>query len=119
LTPAEVIARRRAQRAALLSTAAAFAQQLDPALDVRAVVVVGSVARGDFHAASDLDVLVVADGLPERPLDRLLALGRRPPGVQPVAWTTAEWHAQRARDNPIAVEAQRDGVWVRGQLADL
>lgn len=34
-------------------------------------MVFGSVARGDFNLWSDIDVLVVADNLPERWLDRL------------------------------------------------
>ena len=76
-TPAAraVIARRRAGREALLAPVGRFADDLDPALGVRAVVVLGSVARGDSHAASDVDVLVVADHLPGAALARGAALG--------------------------------------------
>ncbi|MDP8968981.1 MAG: nucleotidyltransferase domain-containing protein [Actinomycetota bacterium] len=119
MNPSEVIARRRAQRAALIERAQRFAAQLDPSLGVRAVVVFGSVARGDFNYWSDVDVLVVADRLPERPLDRPLSLGDWPGGVQPVAWTSAEWHGQRQRANPIAVESVADGVWLVGSPDDL
>ncbi|MGC8670194.1 MAG: nucleotidyltransferase domain-containing protein [Thermoprotei archaeon] len=38
--------------------------------DLISVVVFGSVARGDSRADSDLDVLIVARGLPEGQLDR-------------------------------------------------
>lgn len=44
-----VIGRRRDQRARLIAHAERFAAQLDPSLDVRAVVVFGSVAPGDFN----------------------------------------------------------------------
>jgi predicted nucleotidyltransferase len=35
-----------------------------------AVVLFGSRARGDAHEGSDWDVLVIAEGLPSRPLER-------------------------------------------------
>lgn len=45
---------------------------------------------------------------------------REPPGdVQPVVWTPAEWPQERARPNPIAVEALRDGFWLVGSPAAL
>lgn len=114
-----VLERRRAERRELVARARRFAAALPADLSVRAVVVFGSVARGDFNLWSDVDVLVVADRLPERLLDRLDALGRPPPRVQPVAWTPGEWRAQRRRDNPIAAEALADGVWLVGGPADL
>ena len=44
---------------------------------LRAVVLFGSRARGDARPDSDIDVLVVADGLPRDPIARLTEL-RRP-----------------------------------------
>lgn len=114
-----VLARRRAERTGLLDRASRFANGLDPALGVRAVVVFGSVARGDFNVWSDIDVLVVVEPLPDSPLQRLDLLGPTPGGVQPVAWTPREWHAQLARRNPIAVEASSEGVWLIGGPDDL
>lgn len=79
---------------------------------------VGSVARGDFNRWSDVDVLVIADALPTRPLDRLeLLLAGAPPGVQPIAWTPAEFARERDRHNPIAAEALEVGVAIRGREA--
>ena len=112
----EVLARRRTDQAALLAQAERFAACLEPALGVRAVVVFGSVARGDFHDGSDVDVLVVADELPVRALDRNAALGVPPPRVEFVAWTLGEWRRERGRGNPIAVEACECGLWLRGSL---
>jgi predicted nucleotidyltransferase len=45
-----------------------FASGLDASVGVRAAVVVGSVARGDFHAGSEVNVLLVADGLSQAPM---------------------------------------------------
>jgi predicted nucleotidyltransferase len=81
-----------------------------------AAVVVGSVARGDFNHWSDLDVLVVADDLPDRWLDRCEALAPVPPGLQPIGWTPNELAARRRRRDPIALEAGTVGVTVWGTL---
>lgn len=46
-----------------------------------AVVLFGSRARGVAHEASDWDLLIIAEGLPERPFDRRFFLKRLlPPG---------------------------------------
>jgi predicted nucleotidyltransferase len=115
----EVIARRHAERAALIARAQRFADALDPALGVRAVVVFGSVARGDFNDHSDIDVLVVAEHLPPRPLDRYAALGEAPDPIQAVAWTPREWLGEVERGNPVATEAGEHGVWLLGAPAVL
>lgn len=117
-TTRQVLDRRRAQQATLLARARRFAATLDDALGVRAVVVFGSVARGDFHDASDVDVLVVADDLPGRALPRNAAIGLAPPRVEFVAWTTDDWHRERGRGNPIADEARDVGIVLRGSLPD-
>lgn len=110
-----VLAARSRRREELLDLARRFDRGLDEGLDVRAVVVVGSVARGDFNRWSDVDILVVADTLPGRTLDRLEALlENAPPGVQPIAWTTAELAEELRRRNPIAEEALGSGVAIRG-----
>lgn len=114
-----VLARRRREREELLDRARRFAADLPPQLGVIAVVVFGSVARGDFNRWSDVDVLVVVEHLPGRVLEWLEALGDAPAGVAPVAWTPAEWRAQARRRNPIAVEAAERGEWVRGSRGDV
>lgn len=81
-------------------------------------MVFGSVARGDHHADSDVDVLVVADNLPDDYRDRLRALGwPPPPRVQPVAWTPAEWHHALTRGDPITTECTTTGLWLRASAA--
>lgn len=114
-----VIARRRGERQALLDRVTEWARHLDADLEVQAVVVFGSVARGDFNVWSDIDVLVVAAQLPDRFLDRIDILGSLPPLVQPVVWTPSEYARQVARSNPITTEAARVGVWVVGDAGSL
>jgi len=109
-----IIGRRRAEQARLVERAERFATDLEPGLGIRAVVVFGSVARGDFNVWSDVDVLVVADELPVAALDRLRALGPPRARVHPVAWTAAEFRNALTKSNPIAVEAAGRGIWLRG-----
>lgn len=115
-TPAQVVARRVTERARLLEEAEAFAAALDPRLEVRWVCVFGSVARGDFNAYSDIDVLVVAEGFPQRYQDRLEALGWPTPGrVEPIPWTPTEYRHRLQRRDAIALEALESGVSLIGE----
>jgi uncharacterized protein len=119
MKPQIVLERRRAQRQELLDLARNFVAEVERRLPVQAAVVFGSVARGDFNLWSDVDLLVIADGIRGNPLERMEALGPRPPKVQLVAWSPEEWRAQSARANPIAREARERGVWLRGSPAEL
>jgi uncharacterized protein len=107
-----VVARRRRERRELIDRARRWASSLD--LEVRAAVVFGSVARGDFNLWSDVDVLLVTPDVSGSPLDRAVRLGARPPRVQPLAWTPGEARQELARRNPIAEEAVAAGVWLIG-----
>ncbi|MGH3665286.1 MAG: nucleotidyltransferase domain-containing protein [Egibacteraceae bacterium] len=115
-SPAQVVARRRAERQQLLDEAKAFVEGLDTGLTVRWTAVFGSVARGDFNDDSDIDVLVIAEHLPARYHDRLESLGWPIAGrVEPVVWTPAEYCRQLQRRSPIAVEALELGAWISGE----
>lgn len=82
---------------------------------VVAATVVGSVARGDFNVWSDIDVVVIGDGLPEDALERqTLMVESAPPGVQVVALTQAEFGAAVAKGNRLAREALESGVPLAG-----
>ena len=111
--------RRRAEQERLLDQAREFAEGLDPTLGVKAVIVFGSVARGDFNVWSDVDVLVVADELPAHPVGRLDALGPPAALVQPLAWSPDELRLHLRRGNPIAREVSERGVWLVGDADDL
>lgn len=112
-----VVERRLAEQAALVQTARQWAERLAKRMDLLAAVVFGSVARGDFNKWSDLDVLVVARGLPSDARARLEVLMQdAPPGLQAIGWTPAELVARRLRNDPIARECEAAGVVVFGQL---
>jgi len=103
---AEVLAQRERQREQLLGLARAYVQQLAVRVPVVAAAVVGSVARGDFNVWSDVDVVVVAEGLPARAPDRAAVLAADAlPGVQPVGFTPEEF--RRAWERTRAVAARR------------
>lgn len=119
MTDIPALDRRRRERQDLLDRAGVFAAGLPSSLGLRAAVVIGSVARGDFNLWSDVDVIVVADRLPATLHERLSALGMPPPKVQPIAWTPAEYRRRRDRRDPMVVEAERCGVWLLGCAADV
>lgn len=93
-----------------------FVDGISRSIPVIAAVVVGSVARGDFNVWSDVDVVVVAEGLPYRTPDRgaLLAQGA-PGGVQPVGFTPEEFRSAVEGGNPLAREALERGEVLRGE----
>ncbi len=112
-----IVERRRREQSERNARAAAWAESLATRLDVLAAVVFGSVARGDFNRWSDIDVLVVARGLPQGARERLALLGADAPlGVQPVGWTPEELAERAARRDPIARECATLGVVVYGSL---
>lgn len=119
MTVHPLLARRRAERDRRISLARDFVEEVEGRLPLRAAVVHGSVARGDFNLWSDIDVLLVSDVLPDRWQDRHDALPPAPAAVQPIVWTTREWRRQAERKNPIVPEATEHGVWLVGSAAEL
>ncbi len=114
---ADVLERRRIEREKLLELARAYAERLSERTALEAAVVAGSVARGDFNVWSDVDVVVVADGLPNRALDRAtFLLEDAPPGVQPIGYTPSEFEHEVRRGNRLVLEAINSGVTVVGRL---
>ena len=112
---ADALTARRLERERLIALAREYVERLSARLTVEAAAVVGSVARGDFNVWSDVDVLVVVDGLPERAPDRAaLLLADAPAGVQPVGFTPRELEQARGKRNPLVLEADTRGVVLVG-----
>lgn len=114
-----LLARRRAERTHLIDVARRWAERAGPQLDAVAIVVVGSVARGDFNKWSDVDVLVIAENLPTTLAERLalMATTGPPPRLEIIAWTPTEMSSRRRRRNdPMATEAYDTGVTIFGTL---
>lgn len=83
--------RRMQEQERLLDVARRYARRVAERVAVRWAVVAGSVARGDFHDGSDIDVLVVSDALPPQPLRRAEVLfGVAFGGVEPKGLTSGE-----------------------------
>jgi len=58
----------------------------------RAVILIGSLARGDYTAYSDADIIIVSDSVPERLIDRIPEFmdPALPVDVVPIVYTTDE-----------------------------
>lgn len=112
-----VIARRLRERAESLDRVRRWAEHQATGIPtLSAVVVFGSVARGDFNLWSDTDVLVVVGELPDDWLERCELLAPVPPGLEVVIWTVDELADARRKANPVAVEADDVGVTAWGEL---
>ncbi len=112
-----ILERRRGEQQDRIRLASAWARRIAGRLDLVAVVVFGSTARGDFNKWSDLDVLLVARELPADFRERLALLAEdTPPGLQAVGWTPAELAERRLRCDPIALECDTVGIPVFGAL---
>lgn len=105
--------RRLEERERLLETARRYARRLSERLPVRWAIVAGSVARGDFNAGSDIDVVVLSDALPSHPLRRAeLLYDVADGGVEPKGLTLTEFARELRHHNPLALEAVELGVVV-------
>ena len=87
-----------------LGPAEALREALAPLADrVRAAWVHGSIAKGTDRAESDIDVLIVADGITLEEVYKALhpaetRLGRK---VSPTLYTSREFERRRAAKNPF------------------
>lgn len=94
-----------------------FVQQLPPVAGKVSAWLYGSVARGDFNVASDVDVLVVAETLPAHPLTRLeLLLSHAPPGVEPKGLTRQEFEGLRQKRDASLLRMLSEAVLLRDDL---
>ena len=116
----DVLAGRRQQRDELLARAARYVDELQDRLNVKVAVVVASVARDDFNLWSDIDVVLIAEDLPDRLLDRLtLLMGDAPRRVQPHAFTASEFKEALTKKNRLIEEAAHHGVPLMGDITSI
>lgn len=83
---------------------------------VKAVILIGSLARGDYTAFSDADVLIVFDEAPENPMDRMKEFmdPTLPIEVQPRVYTTMELLKMAEEKRRIIMEAVKYGKLLAG-----
>ena len=82
------------------------------------IVLYGSAAKGTFGVGSDIDILVVAEGLPRSFLERLRLLYELSDGnapIEPVAYTPEEFSAMLEKRHPTALHALEDGIPLYGR----
>jgi len=101
--------------AAILKALKAYAKR---ALEknAKAVILIGSLAKGNYTAFSDADVVIISDNVPENPLDRIkifldLTL---PIDVQPRVYTTQEIFKMARQKRRIIEEIVRHGKILAG-----
>ena len=81
-------------------------------LGVKAIVLTGSLAKGNYAGSSDADILVIAEGLPHRVLERyqLFAEASLPIDVEPRAYSIEEFLKMVRRGDHFAFEALKFGI---------
>ncbi|MEW6226738.1 MAG: nucleotidyltransferase domain-containing protein [Bacillota bacterium] len=106
-----VLQKRARIRQEYLRLAEEFIQAVSSRIPVAAAAVIGSVARGDFSDASDIDVVIISDGLPADLLARSAMLyADVPPRIEPKAYTKPEFLGMLSKKNPLAVATLKEGV---------
>ncbi len=108
---------RKRKREELMELAKQFAERAHAALGAVTVWLYGSVARGDFNFWSDVDVLLVAEQLPDHPLKRQDLLMRIAPlKVEPIGYTKDEFEHLLARRHPNLIALLREAICLRDDL---
>lgn len=113
--------KRRLQGYKHLEALASFVRRAQDQLHPAALILFGSLAKGDYYQHSDADVCVVFD-MPR--VDFFVAYDRvarlNPAGiVQPVVFGTQQFLEQVARANALALEICHDGIVLAGREAYL
>ena len=106
------ISERLKERERALGKAMEFARCVKGKLGRVTVVLYGSYARGDFNEWSDIDVLIIAEQLPENPIERLSLIEdcmARVAGVEPLLLTPNMMRKMRGKNLAVR-EALEKGV---------
>ena len=94
----------------LLERVREFAHKLKETLPVKEVYLYGSVARGEIHEGSDIDLIIVGD-FKEKIFDRIgkiLDLTDLP--IEPLVYTEEEWEALLAEGNPFVNKILKEAI---------
>lgn len=81
-----------------------------------AVILIGSLARGDYTAFSDADVIIVVEESSERPIDRIIKYLEPSASVdiEPRVYSTKEIQAMAKRRARIIKEIIEHGILLSG-----
>jgi len=111
----KIISERLRERERALSEAVEFAKCVKGKLGRVTVILYGSYARGDFNEWSDIDVLVIAEQLPENPVERLSLIEdcmARVAGVEPLLLTPDMMRKMRGKNLAVREALERGVVLV-------
>lgn len=104
----------------LLEKAEYYLEKLRKEIGPISGVVFGSVSRGDFNDASDIDILVIAEELPTHPLRRLdVLLAPWVPGVDPKGYTPSEFVQLKQKGNPFIQLILEEGIVLTDEIGVL
>jgi predicted nucleotidyltransferase len=102
-------------REKMRNEAVAKAKQYTSSLNLKKykAVLFGSFARGDFNYASDIDLLIISDELPENLNERLSFLNSKrwdTPDVEPIGWTEKEYELRKKKHDPFIGLLEKEGI---------
>lgn len=107
----DVISKRERERRKVIEMVRTYANSLKGKYTV---FLIGSYARGDFNAWSDIDVLLIGD-FQGNPLERLLRLDF-PPGFEVIPLTENEFDKAIKKNKPIIWDVKNKGIVLRDDL---
>jgi len=113
----KVLEERGRQREKFVDMARTYAEVLRQKLGKLTAIVYGSVSRGDFNLGSDVDILIISEGLPHHPLERMEVLySCHEPPLEPKGYTHTEFRALLAKHDSALAEVLKDGMVVLDDL---
>ncbi len=82
----------------------------------KSVILIGSLARGDYTAFSDADVVIISDNVPKNPIERLKDFidPTLPIDVEPRVYTTEEFIKMAGERKRIIMEVVSYGKVLAG-----
>jgi predicted nucleotidyltransferase len=94
-----------------------YAEAKAKAHDVKAIVLAGSLAKGTYTGLSDADILVIAEAIPKRALERygIFADPNLPIDVQPRVYTPSEFIRIIKQQDRFAQECLEIGIPLYGE----
>jgi len=80
-----------------------YIKELAGRIDLKTVLLFGSYAKNTYSYGSDVDLLIVAENLPENPIKRVDKLmdESMPFEIQPFAYTPTEFKRMLAENHPL------------------
>lgn len=116
----EVVRRREEKVKEMVERLRHFAEDLKEVYGRVTAVLVGSYARGDFNAWSDVDVLVVVEEAESNPLrryDRVTPiLSRYDIPIEPIIATKKEFERGLEKKSPFIVDSLKHGKPIIDEL---